>query len=73
MVEIVEIIGWISTVLFVLSFVVKDRVTLHGLGAVACVFKLIYSYHHQVWPLFVNWVILIIVQVIQVIRLRAQK
>lgn len=70
MINWLEAIGWLSTILFVLSFMVKDRSMLHLLGAIACVFKLIYSYEHAVWPLFANWVILIFVQTIQFVRLR---
>ena len=72
MVEIdwLEAIGWLSAILFVASFLVKNRSTLHLLGAVACIFKLIYSYEHAVWPLFANWVILIVVQTVQFFRLR---
>lgn len=61
----IEIIGWLSTIIFVASFMVKDRATLHLLGFVACIFKLVYSYQHAVWPLFVNWVILLFVQAYQ--------
>lgn len=61
----IEAIGWASTVLFVSSFLVRNRSVLHLLGFFACILKLIYSYQHAVWPLFVNWVILLFVQAYQ--------
>ena len=67
---IIEIIGWTSTILFVASFLVKDRSVLHLIGFFACIFKLIYSYEHAVWPLFVNWVILLFVQAYQFFKYR---
>jgi hypothetical protein len=62
---LIEAIGWASTVLFVTSFLVRNRSVLHLLGFFACILKLIYSYEHAVWPLFVNWVILLFVQAYQ--------
>ena len=70
---IIEIIGWASTVLFVGSFLVKERAALHLIGFFACIFKLVYSYEHAVWPLFVNWVILLFVQAYQFFVYRRQK
>ena len=58
----IEIIGWTSTVLFVVSLLVKERSLLHLLGFIACFFKIYYCYEKAVWPLFTNWVILLFVQ-----------
>lgn len=69
----IEVIGWTSTVLFVSSFLVKDRAKLHLIGFIACIFKLVYSYEHAVWPLFVNWVILFFVQLYQFLVYRNHK
>jgi hypothetical protein len=65
-----EWVGWLSTALFLGSFCLKDRAQLHLVGFIACIFKMIYSYHHAVWPLFVNWVILLVVDLIQWVRYR---
>jgi hypothetical protein len=62
---LIEVIGWTSTVLFISSFLVKKRSVLHAVGFIACLFKMVYSYHYAVWPLFVNWVVLIGVQLYQ--------
>ena len=62
---VIEIIGWISTCLFISSFLVRKRSLLHSLGFAACIFKMIYSYHYHVWPLFVNWVLLFFIELYQ--------
>lgn len=59
---IIETIGWASTVLLVASFLLKERSSLHLVGFLACILKLIYTYAHAVWPLFVNWLLLLIIQ-----------
>jgi hypothetical protein len=69
---LIEAIGWASTVLFVTSFLVRNRSVLHLLGFFACILKLIYSYEHAVWPLFVNWVILLFVQAYQYFAYRRE-
>jgi ABC-type sulfate transport system permease component len=69
----IDALGWISTVLFLGSFLFKDRATLHLVGFVACIFKMAYSYHHAVWPLFTNWVILLVVDAVQWWRYKAGK
>lgn len=61
----IEVIGWTSTTLFISSFLVSKRSLLHGLGFAACIFKIIYSYHYHVWPLFVNWVLLLGIELYQ--------
>jgi len=69
---VIEAIGWASTVLFVASFLVRNRSALHAIGFFACILKLIYSYQHAVWPLFVNWVILLFVQAYQYLAYRGK-
>lgn len=59
---IIECIGWASTLILVASFFLQKRSSLHLVGFLACVLKLIYTYEHEVWPLFANWAILVVVQ-----------
>lgn len=59
---IIEVIGWASTVLLVASFLLKERSSLHLVGFIACILKIVYTYAHAVWPLFVNWVLLLVIQ-----------
>jgi hypothetical protein len=65
-----SIIGWTGTVIFVASFLVRDRALLHLLGLVGCMVKLVYTYHFRLWPLVVNWVLLIIIESVQWVRYR---
>lgn len=65
-----SILGWIGTVIFVASFLIKDRALLHALGLVGCCVKLVYTYHYKLWPLVVNWILLIVIELIQWIRYR---
>ena len=62
---LMETIGWLATAIFVASFLVKDRSLLHGLGFIACIFKMIYSFHYHVYPLFANLVILFFIELYQ--------
>lgn len=65
-----SIVGWIGTVIFVASFTVKDRALLHLLGLVGCIVKLGYTLHYRLWPLVVNWALLIIIELVQYVRYR---
>jgi len=67
---VLEVIGWGATVLFISSFLVKKPSLLHLLGFTACIFKMIYSYQYHVWPLFVNWVLLFFIEIVQWWRYR---
>lgn len=63
-------LGWCGTVIFVGSFLVKDRVYLHLIGLIGCIVKLIYTWHYSLWPLVVNWALLIIIETVQLFRYR---
>lgn len=65
-----SILGWAGTIIFVASFLVKDRALLHALGLVGCIVKLVYTSHYRLWPLVVNWVLLIIIESVQWFRYR---
>jgi len=65
-----SIVGWTGTVIFLASFLAKDRALLHALGLVGCVVKLGYTYHLQAWPLVVNWILLIFIEAYQWYRYR---
>ncbi len=63
-------LGWVGTVIFVGSFLIKDRAYLHLLGLVGCVVKLVYTWHYSLWPLVVNWILLIVIEAVQWWRYR---
>lgn len=61
-----EIIGWSGTLFLLVSYFMRERLWLHYVALLASILKLIYCYHHDVWPLFANWAVLIPVHVWQV-------
>lgn len=65
-----DIVGWTGTVIFLASFFIKDRALLHLLGLVGCIIKLAYTYHFRLWPLVVNWLLLIVIELVQYFRYR---
>lgn len=60
-----NILGWVGAAVFVTSFLVKSRSLLHLLGLLGSVIKLVYTWHYKLWPLAVNWAILIVIEAIQ--------
>jgi hypothetical protein len=55
-------IGWLGTIIFCASFLIKSRRWLHAVGLVGAIIKLVYTWHYQLWPLAANWVILIFIE-----------
>lgn len=66
-------IGWIGTLIFVMSFLVKNRSMLHLLGMIGSAIKLAYTLHYELWPLVVNWVLLIGIELAMWIKYRGDK
>ena len=58
-----EVIGWVGTGFLVFSYLPTNRITLHWIALISSVLKLYYTFEHRVWPLFVNWLVLIVVHV----------
>lgn len=54
---LIEIIGWISTLLFLVSIVIPQRVHLHILGVFAAITTGIYAYAHGATAIWVKWFI----------------
>jgi hypothetical protein len=54
---VIEIIGWASTVAFLVSIVVPNRVHLHQLGIFASVTTGVYAYSHGATAIWVKWLI----------------
>lgn len=65
-----EAIGWVGTFIFLASFLVKTRRLLHLLGLIGSLVKLAYTYHYRLWPLVVNWALLILIELVQWHRYR---
>ncbi|MFN7903965.1 MAG: hypothetical protein ACK5P5_02175 [Pseudobdellovibrionaceae bacterium] len=54
---IIETIGWISTVLFLISIIIPNRVHLHMLGILTSATTGFYAYYHGATAIWVKWVI----------------
>lgn len=54
---LIEVIGWISTGLFLISILLPQRVHLHALGVLTAVLTGIYAYAHGATAIWVKWVI----------------
>jgi hypothetical protein len=65
-----DIMGWTGTAILFASYFMRERVALHFVALIACALKLIYCYHHDVWPLFTNWAILVPVHLWQIHKLK---
>lgn len=66
-------LGWIGTVIFLTSFLVKNRGLLHLLGMFGSIVKLVYTLHYALWPLVFNWALLIVIELVQWVRYRRDK
>lgn len=53
----IEITGWISTLLFLISIVIPQRIHLHSLGILTSITTGIYAYSHDATAIWVKWVI----------------
>lgn len=54
---IIEIIGWMSTALFLVSIIVPQRSHLHLMGVFTAVLTGIYGYAHGATAIWVKWLI----------------
>lgn len=51
----IEVIGWISTLLFLVSIVIPQRIHLHSLGILTSITTGIYAYSHDATAIWVKW------------------
>lgn len=54
---IIELIGWLSFAVFLVSIVVKDRIRLHQLGLIASVTTGFYAYEYGATAIWAKWLI----------------
>jgi hypothetical protein len=54
---VIEIIGWISTLTFLLSIVMPERVKLHEWGMLTSITTGIYAFYHGATAIWVKWII----------------
>lgn len=54
---LIEAIGWISTLVFLISIVMPQRKHLHALGIFTAITTGIYAYSHDATAIWVKWAI----------------
>jgi len=54
---IIEIIGWLSTLTFLISIVLPERMKLHEWGMFTSITTGIYAYAHGATAIWVKWII----------------
>lgn len=54
---IIEIIGWFSTLTFLISILLPNRIRLHEWGIITSVTTGIYAYSHGATAIWIKWVI----------------
>jgi hypothetical protein len=54
---LIECIGWLSTIAFLVSIVLPRRIRLHELGMFTSVATGIYAYSHDATAIWVKWII----------------
>lgn len=53
----IEIIGWVSTITFLVSILIPQRVRLHEWGMITSVTTGVYAYSHGATAIWVKWII----------------
>lgn len=53
----IEAVGWLSTITFLISIVLPQRMRLHEWGMFTSVTTGIYAYHHGATAIWVKWAI----------------
>jgi hypothetical protein len=54
---VIECIGWASTISFLYSILIPNRLNLHKLGIFTSITTTIYAYSHDATAIWVKWVI----------------
>lgn len=70
---VIEAIGWISTLAFLFSIIVPNRVNLHRLGVFTSITTGIYGYAHGATAIWVKWVIALFFHLYMLWKLREVK
>ena len=52
-----EGVGWLSTILFLVSILVPQRIHLHALGILTSITTGVYAYYYGATAIWVKWVI----------------
>lgn len=66
---IIEVIGWVSTALFLVSIVIPQRIHLHKLGVFTSITTCVYAYAHGATAIWVKWVIALFFHIYMIYKL----
>jgi|GEM_PF-4069052 len=69
----IEMIGWASTLAFLLSILHPNRSRLHQMGIFTAVTTTIYAYAHGATAIWVKWVCAFFVHAYMIWKLRSEK
>lgn len=70
---VIETIGWISTILFLFSIIVPQRLHLHTLGILTSITTGIYAYAHEATAIWVKWVVALFFHIYMSIKISKQQ
>lgn len=70
---IIETIGWISTIAFLVAIVVPKRINLHWLGIFTSITTGIYGYAHGATAIWVKWIIAFFFHAYMIWKLKKQR
>lgn len=68
-----EAIGWISTLAFLFSIIVPQRVSLHQLGVFTSITTGIYGYYHGATAIWVKWIIALFFHSYMIFKIHNEK
>jgi hypothetical protein len=68
-----EAIGWLSTVLFLISIVLPHRIHLHSMGIATSITTGIYAYYHDATAIWVKWAIALFFHGYMWLKLKVEK
>ena len=69
---LIETIGWISTILFLISIIIPKRVHLHMFGILASITTGIYAFYYGATAIWVKWVIALVFHIYMLIKTSKQ-
>ena len=68
----IEVIGWASTVAFLISIVTPQRHRLHQFGIFTAVTTCIYAYAHDATAIWVKWILAFFFHIYMLWKLRSK-
>ncbi len=70
---LIEAIGWFSTVTFLISIILPQRIRLHELGMLTSITTGIYAYAHGATAIWVKWIIALLFHFYMWLQLRKSR